>query len=327
MTTTIGGTTGVTFPDASTQNTAATGFGFKNRIINGAMGIWQRGTSFTLSAGVTTYTADRWYVNTTGGAGVVSQTGSVGAYSLRISGASGVTSGFFGQKVESVNIADCAGSTITYKIRASSSVLTSLTWYARYPNSQDNYAGVTSISNGTINITSTPTDYTFQITLPSGANNGFEVYFTFGAFTSGTLDITLVQLEKGSTATSFDYRPHGTELTLCQRYYCKTFPQEIAPAQNTSIYGGSLSNLTGSSAFTGNATVNWRYPVVMRTTPTISIYTPGATGSGRFTDSGGGSVAASATNTGDASTMIYSSGGAANVNSYAYVHAAAAAEL
>ena len=37
--------------------------------------------------------------------------------------------------------------------------------------------------------------------------------------TSGaTFYITGVQLEKGSTATSFDYRPYGTELALCQRY-------------------------------------------------------------------------------------------------------------
>lgn len=34
-----------------------------------------------------------------------------------------------------------------------------------------------------------------------------------------TFYITGVQLEKGSTATSFDYRPYGTELQLCQRYY------------------------------------------------------------------------------------------------------------
>ena len=33
-----------------------------------------------------------------------------------------------------------------------------------------------------------------------------------------TFYITGVQLEKGSTATSFDYRPYGTELQLCQRY-------------------------------------------------------------------------------------------------------------
>jgi hypothetical protein len=37
-----------------------------------------------------------------------------------------------------------------------------------------------------------------------------------------TFYITGVQLEKGSTATSFDYRPYGTELALCQRYFVKT---------------------------------------------------------------------------------------------------------
>ena len=37
-----------------------------------------------------------------------------------------------------------------------------------------------------------------------------------------TFYLTGVQLEKGSTATSFDYRPYGTELALCQRYYLGT---------------------------------------------------------------------------------------------------------
>ena len=37
-----------------------------------------------------------------------------------------------------------------------------------------------------------------------------------------TFYITGVQLEVGSTATSFDYRPYGTELALCQRYYYRT---------------------------------------------------------------------------------------------------------
>ena len=35
---------------------------------------------------------------------------------------------------------------------------------------------------------------------------------------AATFYITGVQLEKGTTATSFDYRPYGTELALCQRY-------------------------------------------------------------------------------------------------------------
>ena len=39
--------------------------------------------------------------------------------------------------------------------------------------------------------------------------------------TGATFYITGVQLEKGSTATSFDYRPYSAELAMCQRYYQK----------------------------------------------------------------------------------------------------------
>jgi hypothetical protein len=52
--------------------------------------------------------------------------------------------------------------------------------------------------------------------MPTGATS---VVGTNGA----TFYITGVQLEKGSTATSFDYRPYGTELQLCQRY-CEKLP-------------------------------------------------------------------------------------------------------
>jgi len=58
----------------------------------------------------------------------------------------------------------------------------------------------------------------------AGAWVGAAYYTATGATsvvgTNGaTFYITGVQLEKGSTATSFDYRPYGTELALCQRYY------------------------------------------------------------------------------------------------------------
>jgi len=49
-----------------------------------------------------------------------------------------------------------------------------------------------------------------------------------------TFYITGVQLEKGSTATSFDYRPYGTELQLCQRYAYK--------------YGGAAGDQYAASA-------------------------------------------------------------------------------
>ena len=58
----------------------------------------------------------------------------------------------------------------------------------------------------------------------SGVWSAANYFSTTGATnliaTSGaTFYITGVQLEKGSTATSFDYRPYGTELALCERYF------------------------------------------------------------------------------------------------------------
>ena len=50
----------ITFPDNSVQNTAATGFGFKNRIINGAMVIDQRNAGASVTPTASAYTLDRW---------------------------------------------------------------------------------------------------------------------------------------------------------------------------------------------------------------------------------------------------------------------------
>jgi hypothetical protein len=78
---------------------------------------------------------------------------------------------------------------------------------------------------------------------------------------SATFYITGVQLEKGSTATSFDYRPFGTELALCQRY-CFTLISN--GANNSTFVGGWRPN-------TSTVQTSIPFPVVMRTTPTTSI--------------------------------------------------------
>jgi len=73
-----------------------------------------------------------------------------------------------------------------------------------------------------------------------------------------TFYITGVQLEVGSTATSFDYRPIGTELALCQRYCYVT--------------GGSAYSNLFSGFF--NTTTDFQGPVVMpvtmRSSPTLT---------------------------------------------------------
>ena len=69
-----------------------------------------------------------------------------------------------------------------------------------------------------------------------------------------TFYITGVQLEKGSTATSFDYRPYGTELALCERY-CKT----IINGSQSATAGGVMGYSYGSGAlFSGLSSSTFR---------------------------------------------------------------------
>jgi hypothetical protein len=76
---------------------------------------------------------------------------------------------------------------------------------------------------------------------------------------SATWQITGVQLEKGTVATSFDYLPYGTELQLCKRYY-----QTINGIQAT-----SAAAVVGSILY-----ASFAYPVEMRATPTFSLSGP-----------------------------------------------------
>jgi hypothetical protein len=79
-------------------------------------------------------------------------------------------------------------------------------------------------------------------------------------FNTGTLGS--VQLEAGSTATSFDYRPYGTELSLCQRY---CFVQGYA--QGSGAYG---SIGVGVNQSTTSVQFDYFLPVPMRTTPSLT---------------------------------------------------------
>jgi hypothetical protein len=111
----------------------------------------------------------------------------------------------------------------------------------------------------------------------AGAWSGSTLFSATGATsvvgTNGaTFYITGVQLEKGTQATSFDYRPYGTELALCQRYY------QIIP----NIYSGIL--LASGTATSFRATFS--YPVQLRTSPTVTYgsITSGFTISNLLTD-------------------------------------------
>ena len=274
----IGATTPSTgvFTNVNTPNT----FGFKNRIINGAMVIDQRNAGASQSitvAGGNVYTIDRWQASV-GGATVTGQrvagSGS-NQYNYRFTGAASTTQIQFGQKIESNNCYDLAGTTVTLSANLANSLLTTVTWYAFYANATDTWTTSTQIATGTFTVNSTLTQYTTNISLPAAATTGIQILFLVGAQTSGTWTIGNVQLEKGSTATSFDYRPYGTELALCQRYYEKSFDMGTAVAQNSGTYNGAAV-APSPGALSGMSFSDTRYKINKRTASTVTFYNPAA---------------------------------------------------
>ena len=104
----------------------------------------------------------------------------------------------------------------------------------------------------------------------AGAWNSSSSYSATGAVsvvgTSGaTFYITGIQLEKGTTASSFEFRSYQKELILCQRYYYYT---------GSPVYG---YNGTGST-ITAHAQHFW--PVTMRAAPTVAVGTGAVLASG-----------------------------------------------
>ena len=308
------GTNAVTY-DAN-QNAKHTGsissvntFGFKNRIINGAMVIDQRnaGASVTNPAS-NIYTVDRWCLNTgfTGSVGqnlgsVTPPVGYVNYLGASSSTTNSATNYFFRQQIEGYNIADLnwGGSnaktiTLSFWVRCS---LTG-TFGGAFQNDAQDRSYVFSYTIPTAN-----TWQQVSITIAGDTtgtwltNNGagIRLWISYGAIagaqgsagwqagdvrsitgqvnvmgTSGaTFYITGVQLEVGSSATGFEYRQYTNELALCQRYY---------------QFGGNsfFSNYGGSSG----GVIMLFYKVSMRATPTITSTLSPSSGSGVSTEVG-----------------------------------------
>ena len=262
--TNVANATGVLIEANGGTGTTTGYYGFKNRIINGAMVIDQRNAGASVTPTGDVYTLDRWIyaTNVSSKASVQQNAGSVtppagyinyaGITSLSAYTPLGATDAFnFRQKIEGFNVADLAwGTANAQTVTLSFWVRSSLTgtFGGALNNSAENrsYPYTYTISSAntweqkTVTIAG-DTSGTWLTTNGTGLEVGFSLgngstfSGTAGAWTGSakftatgatnvvstsgaTWYITGVQLEKGSTATSFDYRPYGTELALCQRY-------------------------------------------------------------------------------------------------------------
>jgi hypothetical protein len=313
-------------------------FGFKNRIINGAMVIDQRNAGASVTPANGTYTLDRWqaYQSTASKYSLQQNAGSItppvgfsnylGVTSLS---AYSVASGDYyliQQRIEGFNFSDMAWGTANAKtVTLSFQVYSSLTgtFGGSLVNNANNRSYPFSYSISTAN-----TWTSVSVTIAGdttgtwvGGTNGIGVNLNFGLGVGSTLSgtagawaganylsvtgatsvvgtngatfyITGVQLEKGSTATSFDYRSFGNELIMCQRYYEKSYQYAYAVGSSGTGNTGQILYIgTGNTVGAGDKIPNTTFKVVKRTAPDILVWSPNGT-SNRLANMSGTDLAA-----------------------------------
>ena len=206
-----------------------------------------------------------------------------------------------------------ASSDITLSFWAKSSVAQNFFGYIEMPDSPEQ---VFPFQTGSL---SADTWTKITVTIPGNSNivvnndngEGLKIFFsqfwgtdftdsgralnTWAAFNSGqrmpdftstwyttndaTFELTGVQLEVGSTATDFEHRSFGEELSLCHRYFYLVGSQARDGNPSYTLGLGALN--TATSAF-----MHFPFPTEMRATPTLE-HTNGADYY-RFFNNGGG---------------------------------------
>jgi len=297
-------------PEAQGGTGTTTGYyGFKNRIINGAMVIDQRNAGASVTASATaamTYVLDRWGYQVTqaskftvqqNAGSVTPPTGFTKYLGVTVGASANVTVGasdYFAvsQRIEGFNAADfgwgaAGASTVTLSFWVRSSLtgtfggsIVNSAYTRSYPFTytisaantwEQKSVTIAGDTSGTW-LTDNSTGIQLWLSIGAGSTNlgtagswaGASYLSATGSTNlittnSATFYITGVQLEKGSTATSFDYRPYGTELALCQRYF---YRMPTAANSAWGLFFGAYTTTRGFAAIP--------LPVSMRSDPTAT---------------------------------------------------------
>jgi hypothetical protein len=238
----------------------------KNKIINGAFDMWQRGTSFTSTNGV--YTADR-YSSYSAGTGTFARdttyvpTGITYAGKYTSSGASGQFLMY--QTIETANAIGLAGQTVTLSFYLAGTAGKSFGVTLGYSTTTDaawtsSFTTIAASSGSTSTTSLTVTRYNYQFVVPSTAKT-LQINISSPLLNNTEfIAVTGIQLEVGSKATPFQTASGGSiqgELAMCQRYY-----NRYGGATNNALFNGTNFNTTSLYGVLP-------FPVEMRVAPTV----------------------------------------------------------
>lgn len=256
--------------------------GRRNLIINGAMQVWQRGTSHANTTAVAYY-ADRWkhqnrqssqtdivlVENQDIGDGVMN------VYKITVDTPPTDTNLLVNQFIENGSF------TVLDKD-------ITISWYAR----QSTGSGVTTSANVEVdsgvdytgtgtnnNLTSSWQRFTQTFSVSgytasdvSDSSLRLQIFFK-GVSSLDVVEFTGVQLEVGDTATPFEHRSVAEELTLCQRYYVNYGLGSNAPSVVALGRDAQYGAIRGTQV---------SFPVTMRANPTVVIQSGSANSMDRY---------------------------------------------
>jgi hypothetical protein len=275
-------TNGIAWSTAQTSN--------RNAVINGAMQIWQRGTSFS-SIGFTAYTADRmFFFSGTNIDRTVSRQNTSDTTNLpnlfyctrvqRTAAASDLNATNISQSFESSNSVQFSGKSVTFSFYARagadfSAASSALTVTVRSGTGADQniatgFTGSTNVFASSATLTTTWQRFTFTGTVAASATQlgwilGFTPVGTAGA--ADYFEVTGIQMESGSVATPFEFEDYGTTLAKCQRYY---FRSGLAGGITVASYTAHGYGYTESAIA---ASIYMFPPVALRSPTTMTLQT------------------------------------------------------
>ena len=256
------------------EQQALIGVGRKNKIINGSMLIWQRGTVQTTSNNNSYHCVDRWAPYSSGRTQYQQSTDVPDGFAYALA-TSGTPTGEYiishGIELPGAGIAGefYVGQKFTVSYYAKSTVAGDrlMDWMAFRVGQTSSSSQVEAKVNDGSQYHSLSTGWkrysrTYTITGTPAANNicvalAIRNHWD-NPIAAGNISITGVQLELGKVATPFEHRSYGEELALCQRY----FQQRITA-------GAAL----GAGIWYTNTQVlgYYKFDVTMRTSPTVTV--------------------------------------------------------
>jgi len=296
----------------------------RNRIVNGAMNVDQRHAGTSVSVTNNLYITDRFKGYTTTGTYTGQQVSDAPAgftKSLKLTVTTPQASLGAGdyyaiiQNIEGFNISDfnwgsADATAVTLSFWVKSSLTGTFSWTFQ-SGSFTTYVGTFSISSAntwqkvTASI-SGPTTGTWATDASTGiffcvglGNGSTYSTSTVNQWTSGnvfgatgqtnfistngaTFYITGVQLEVGEVATPFEHEFFGDTVAKCQRYYCKSYNLDIVPQTNNAA-GRHYFYLSPNTA-NGNKGSIVSFPVLMRSSPSVTIYNEASGVAGFFSN-------------------------------------------